>query len=228
MSGNLYDRLNKAMFDHPPMEEDQSWFVFTPQHSDFLRQLDCTSPSRFSGMLISENSKQRTIDRVWRVNFVSSKRFVCFVLEFLTRIDINTGLRIGIYLTLLLGTPVENKEYCPSHKSSCPDKWVQQGRMEGREEGRIESIRMVLHSQLEQKFGTIPESMLEKIESADCEQLERWTARVIGSPSLSQIFRDWRERQCLRVPVSTNLQLIRMHRFGLMNNASVFFIHCAQ
>ena len=100
--------------------------------------------------------------------------------------------------------------------------------MEGREEGRIESIRMVLHSQLEQKFGTIPESMLEKIESADCEQLERWTAREIGSPSLSQIFRDWRERQCLRVPVSTNLQLIRMHRFGLMNNASVFFIHCAQ
>ena len=71
-----------------------------------------------------------------------------------------------------------------------PDKWVQQGRIEGREEGRMESITMVLHSQLEQKFGTIPESKLEKIESADYEQLERWTGRVIGSTSLSQIFSD--------------------------------------
>ena len=209
MSGNLYDRLDRAMFDHPPLEEDRLQSVFTPQHSDFLRPLDCTSPSRLPGELISEHFHPYMVGRVWRVNFVNPKRFVCFGLVFLTRIDINTGLRIGIYSTLLLGTRVENKEYCPSHKSSCPDKRVQQGRMEGREEGRIESIRMVLHSQLEQKFGTIPESMLEKVESADCERLERWTARVIGSPSLSQIFRDWRERQCLRVPVSTNLQLIR-------------------
>ena len=63
-----------------------------------------------------------------------------------------------------------------------PDKWVQQG--------RIENIRMMLHRLLEQKFGPIPESTLEKIDSAAYEQLERWTDRVIGSTTLQQIFSD--------------------------------------
>ncbi len=71
-----------------------------------------------------------------------------------------------------------------------PDKWVQQGRTEGREEGREEGVRIMLHRQLEQKFGPIPESTLEKIDSAAYEQLERWTDRVIGSTSLQQIFSD--------------------------------------
>ena len=63
-----------------------------------------------------------------------------------------------------------------------PDQWVQQGREEG--------VRIMLHRQLEQKFGSIPESTLEKIDSAAYEQLERWTDRVIGSTSLQQIFSD--------------------------------------
>ena len=71
-----------------------------------------------------------------------------------------------------------------------PDNWVRQGRTEGREEGRMERITMVLHSQFEQKIETIPESTLEKTESADYEQLEGWTGRVIGSTSLSQTFSD--------------------------------------
>ena len=71
-----------------------------------------------------------------------------------------------------------------------PDKWVQQGRIEGREEGREEGVRIILHRQLEQKFGSIPESTLEKIDSATYVQLERWTGRVIGSTSLQQIFSD--------------------------------------
>ena len=71
-----------------------------------------------------------------------------------------------------------------------PDKWVQQGRIEGREEGREEGVRMMLHRQLEQKFGPIPESTLEKIDSAAYEQLERWIGRVIGSKSLRQTLSD--------------------------------------
>ena len=83
-----------------------------------------------------------------------------------------------------------------------PDKWVQQGRIEGREEGRKEGreegrkegreegVRIMLHRLLEQKFGPIPESALEKIDSAAYEQLERWTGRIIGSKSLQQILSD--------------------------------------
>ena len=71
-----------------------------------------------------------------------------------------------------------------------PDKWVQQGRIEGREEGREEGVRIMLHRQLEQKFGPIPESALEKIDSAAYEQLERWASRIIGSKSLQQTLSD--------------------------------------
>ena len=83
-----------------------------------------------------------------------------------------------------------------------PDKWVQQGHAEGlkkghmegrekgREEGRAEGVRMMLHRLLEQKFGPVPESALEKIDSAAYEQLERWAGRIIGSKSLQQILSD--------------------------------------
>ena len=75
-----------------------------------------------------------------------------------------------------------------------PDKWVQQGHAEGLKkghmEGREEGVRMMLHRQLEQKFGSIPESTLEKIDSAAYEQLERWAGRVIYSKSLQQILSD--------------------------------------
>ena len=75
-----------------------------------------------------------------------------------------------------------------------PDKWVQQGRIEGREEGRKEGrkegVRIMLHRLLEQKFGPIPESALEKIDSAAYEQLERWASRIIGSKSLQQTLSD--------------------------------------
>ena len=312
------------MFDHPPMVEDLLCFVFS-QHSDFLSQLDFTTLSRLPGDLISKDLQQRMIDRVWRVNFVNSKRFVCFVLEFQTRIDPHMGLRLATYSTLLLELLIKNKRDYPSHKCTYPpilpivlynsegewsavlnihhkftaiedglkeclsaqryllvqekrelidplpkerslfagmlaivhntdvervlaalravdgwldetehvelrqaftdlflgvarerfkefkdleigatmgelknvlaesmdrwpDKWVQQGRTEGREEGREEGVRIMLHRQLEQKFGPIPESTLEKIDSAAYEQLERWTDRVIGSTSLQQIF----------------------------------------
>ena len=63
-----------------------------------------------------------------------------------------------------------------------PDQWVQQGREEG--------VRIMLHRQLEQKFGPIPESTLEKIDSAAYEQLERWASRIIGSKSLQQTLSD--------------------------------------
>ena len=71
-----------------------------------------------------------------------------------------------------------------------PDKWIQQGHAEGYKEGREEGVRMMLHRQLEQKFGPIPESALEKIDSAAYEQLERWAGRVIDSKSLQQTLSD--------------------------------------
>ena len=318
MPRNLYDQRYKAMFDHPPMVEDLLRFVFQ-QHSDFLSQLDFTTLSRLPGDLITEDLQQRLIDRAWRVNFVNSKRFVCFVLEFQTRVDPHMGLRLATYSTLLLESLIKNKQNYPSDKCTYPpilpivlynsgrkwsatlnlhhkftaiedelkeylsaqryllvqekrelidplpkerslfagmlaivhntdadrvlaalravdgwldetehvelrqlfadlflsaarerfeefeklkigatmgelknvlaesmdrwpDKWVQQG--------RIENIRMMLHRQLEQKFGPVPESTLETIDSAAYEQLERWTDRVIGSTTLQQIFSD--------------------------------------
>ena len=60
------------------------------------------------------------IDRAWRVNFVNSKRFVCFVLEFQTRIDPHMGLRTATYSLLLTETLIKNKRDYPSNQCKYP------------------------------------------------------------------------------------------------------------
>ncbi len=120
MPTNLYDRLYKAMYDYPPMVEDLLRHVFSPEHSDFLSQLDFTTLSQLPGDLISKNLTHRMIDRVWRVNFVNSKRFVCFVLEFQTRIDPHMGLRTATYSLLLTETLIKNKLDYPSNQCRYP------------------------------------------------------------------------------------------------------------
>ena len=107
--------------------------------------------------------------------------------------------RIKEFKDLEIGATMgELKNVLAESMDRWPDKWVQKGHAEGLEkglkkghmEGREEGVRIMLHRQLEQKFGPIPESALEKIDSAAYEQLERWTGRVIYSKSLQQILSD--------------------------------------
>ena len=56
-----------------------------------------------------------------------------------------------------------------------------------RKEGTSIALHSTLKRQLEQKFGVLPKSVLERIESADSEQLDFWLDQVIFSETLEEI-----------------------------------------
>lgn len=61
----------------------------------------------------------------------------------------------------------------------------QEGLEEGREQGERQAYRQILTDQLEQRFGSVPESWLQRIAAeADLQTLRNWLARVpsIASP----------------------------------------------
>ena len=53
-----------------------------------------------------------------------------------------------------------------------------------------ELLRRVLVHQLEQRFGQLPDTLEQRIQSTDIPQLERWTQRVITASSLDDVFAD--------------------------------------
>ena len=64
----------------------------------------------------------------------------------------------------------------------------EQGREQGRKEGMEEGRRDVLCELLTLRFGKLPPAARKRIERADTEVLERWTARVLTAASLSDVF----------------------------------------
>lgn len=68
--------------------------------------------------------------------------------------------------------------------------WKDEGRAEGELKGRTEGARNVLLSLLEAKFGPLSPGDLERIESANLEELSRWAARVLSAGSVAEILAD--------------------------------------
>jgi predicted transposase/invertase (TIGR01784 family) len=71
------------------------------------------------------------------------------------------------------------------------EQWKAEGRLEGKAEGRlegkVEGARLVLLAQLELKFGTLPESVRERVGNATEAELSTWAARVLSAKSLEQL-----------------------------------------
>lgn len=65
-----------------------------------------------------------------------------------------------------------------------------EGRQKGREEGRQEGEARVLRLLLEQRFGRLPETVLERLDSAGSEQIMNWTRRFGEGGSMDEIFDD--------------------------------------
>ena len=49
-------------------------------------------------------------------------------------------------------------------------------------------IQKVLASQLRLKFGTLSESVQQRLEQAENEQLERWAGAILTAESLDEVF----------------------------------------
>ena len=74
------------------------------------------------------------------------------------------------------------------------DKWTQQWKEEGLAEGRAEGGRLVaakiLKSQLRQRFGDLSGSVIERIDRADVEMLERWAQKILDGSSIEGILQE--------------------------------------
>jgi predicted transposase YdaD len=73
-------------------------------------------------------------------------------------------------------------------------RWKEEGRQEGieegRQEGRQENLQENLQILLAQKFGSLPEDAIRRIQAAENGQLEQWLVRIFEASSLNDIFSD--------------------------------------
>ncbi len=65
-----------------------------------------------------------------------------------------------------------------------------EGRAEGRTEGRAEGLGRAVLTQIQLKFGAPDEATRRRVEAADIDQLDRWTARILTAETLAELFAD--------------------------------------
>ena len=63
-----------------------------------------------------------------------------------------------------------------------------EGREEGRAAGRLEGEYLLLTKQLEKRFGPLPDRIIERLNTAQPEQLEQWAVRLLTARSLDEVF----------------------------------------
>jgi hypothetical protein len=68
------------------------------------------------------------------------------------------------------------------------EKWMQQQRLEGEQQGRQSGKAALLLRQLERRFGALPDWARDRVLSADTDMMEEWGLRVLDAASLDEVF----------------------------------------
>jgi hypothetical protein len=58
----------------------------------------------------------------------------------------------------------------------------------GEARGKVAGAGLVVRGQLEQRFGPLPEPILDRLDQADAEQLVAWGQRVLDARTLDEVF----------------------------------------
>ena len=66
-------------------------------------------------------------------------------------------------------------------------KGRQEGEQKGRQEGRQEGEAQVLLRLLERRFGSVPDTVRDRIASADVADLDQWIMRVLDAGSIEDV-----------------------------------------
>jgi len=74
------------------------------------------------------------------------------------------------------------------HENEFLEEIYQEGVEKGVEQGRQEAARNLLTDWTEQKFGPLPASLKQRLESAGLADLQRWSRRVLKSSTVEEIF----------------------------------------
>lgn len=69
-------------------------------------------------------------------------------------------------------------------------KGMEQGLAKGRVEGRVEGQADLLLRQILRKFETVPDEVVQRIQSAADAQLETWALNILDADTLDDVFRD--------------------------------------
>jgi len=70
------------------------------------------------------------------------------------------------------------------------EKGIEQGLQQGIEQGMLSGERQVLTRLLTRRFGPLPAAVLQQLEQAGTDQLERWADNVLDAPTLDDVFAD--------------------------------------
>jgi hypothetical protein len=67
-------------------------------------------------------------------------------------------------------------------------RWQEEMRSEGREEGKSLGAGELLERLLELRFGALDSGVIERIRSADFESIKNWTARALEASRIEHVF----------------------------------------
>ena len=67
------------------------------------------------------------------------------------------------------------------------EQYQQKLRTEARDEGLNEGERRLLLRQLRARFGELPAAVVDRVEEAGVDEIERWGERVLGAQSLGEV-----------------------------------------
>jgi hypothetical protein len=70
------------------------------------------------------------------------------------------------------------------------EQWKLNWKSEGRQEGRQDGEPSMLLRELERRFGALPSSVKQRVQSADTTVLEKWGMRILDARSLVGVFGD--------------------------------------
>jgi hypothetical protein len=68
------------------------------------------------------------------------------------------------------------------------EEGLQKGLQEGRQEGRQAGEAALLLRQLARRFGPLPDSVAERVRTADVVPLEEWGLRILDAETLDDVF----------------------------------------
>jgi predicted transposase YdaD len=80
------------------------------------------------------------------------------------------------------------EDYQRKLRSEGREEGREEGRKEGRNEGRKEGERSLLLRQLRSRFGELPAAVVDRVETADVADVERWGERILGTRTLAEVF----------------------------------------
>lgn len=163
-----HDEVYKQLFSHPEFVQQQIE-AFAPQ--ELAQNLDFSTLENHSGEYVTSNLRKRSQDLVWSAKLVSGEPLYLFILlEFQSKNDYSM--------------PVRKLEWFAEGKEA----GMQKGREEGVGKGRLVTLRGTLEKLLQLKFRTVDEHFLQRIATANEQELELWTERVLFADSLEAVF----------------------------------------